>query len=227
MTEPQTEMTNSAVAPAPEARPHLDMKPEEMFPETPGGGGTAGLVNQFNHDAPDDGPRDQWVYRITKEMTPAEVLRLFQIAPHALTRKMLEAIDDLYGNVAVKLLNAPIPGIDQTYRHPKSPSRLRRLAEHLADRFLDMVPRAELNFERNRFTMQEKYREARATLEGATAMAGELRDRVVAIERRIFPGVKAATREGQTWRGERMVAVWAGIDEQTGDPTEPTSEPKF
>lgn len=216
----------TAGAVAIEERPHLDMKPEDMFPDD-GKVDVSTLINMFSHDEPDDGPRDSWIYRVTQELQEAEVLRLFQVAPHLITRRVTAAIDEVYGNMAARLLKAPIPGADARYVHPRSRSRLRRLAERFADRFLDMVPRAQLEFERKLFKAQLDYREARAKIQGAVDMSGDLRDKVVEIERRIFPAMKAPTRVGKTWRGERVVAVWAGIDEDTGKSTEPTTEPKF
>jgi len=227
MTDPIEKPTDDAAPAAPiPVMEKLGLKPEDMFPETPGGPDVSTLVNQFAHDEPDDGPRPQWLFRVTQELTPSDVLRLFQAAPHLVTRRVLAAIDTLYGETAVRLMEAPIPGVDQKYRHPRR-GLLRHLCERAASRLLDMVPRGELSFERGQFTAQLRYREARAALQGATDMAGDLRDKVVAIERAIFPGMKAQTREGKTWRGERAVAVWAGIDEETGQPTEPPKEPEF
>jgi hypothetical protein len=231
----QTKPTDDAIAPAVAAappiviaeRPHLDMRREDMFPETPGGPGPdAEKASVGYHDRPDEGPRDMWIVRITEELTPTDVLRLFQQPPHLITRRVLAAIDELYGPAAVKVRQAPIPGVDQTYRHPKR-SRLRRLAERAACRFLDLVPAGELRFAQEQFTQQREYRAIRERLVGARDMAGDLRDAVVAIERAIFPGLRAEKRVGKTWRGERVVAVWAGIDPHTGAPTKPTGEPEF
>ena len=218
--------TDDTAAPA---RPHLDMKPEDMFPETTDPAEQASLkatlANPFFVDAPDDGPRPKWLMRLTRELQPAEVLRLFQPPAHLITRRALAVIDEIYGEMAVKLLEAGIPNVEGSYRHPAR-GRLRRLAERFADRFLDMVPRGEMEFHRNQFLLQQQARAARAALQGAQDMVGTLRDKIVEIEARIFPGLKAAVREGESFRGERTVAVWGGVDE-AGRPTEPTHDPDF
>jgi hypothetical protein len=204
---------------------HLDMKPSEMFPETGETTDKATLANMFMSKEPDSGPREQWLFRLTNELTPADVLRLFQTPAHLVTRKILASIDELYGKKSVRLLETGIPGVDVRYVHPKH-GRLRRLAVRFAEKSLDMVPRAELQFERDQNRNQLQARANRAALEAVINIVGELRDIVVDVENRIFPGVKAATREGASWRGDRCVAVWGGVD-AVGRVTEPTGEPEF
>ena len=204
---------------------HLDMRPEEMFPDDGPPVDQAKLANLFMSREPDSGPREQWLFRNTQELTPEEVLRLFQTMPHLVTRKILAALDELYGKKSVKLLDTGIPGVDIRYVRPKH-GRIRRLAVRCAEKFLDMVPRAELEFNRLQAQAQLRSRADRAALEAVINIVGELRDIVVGVESKIFPAMKAETREGATYRGERCVAVWAGVDGE-GKPTKPAGEPKF
>jgi hypothetical protein len=204
---------------------HLDMRPEELFPDDGPPVDQATLANMFMSREPDNGPREQWLFRLTNELTPADVLKLFQTPAHLVTRKILASLDELYGKKAVQLRETGIPDVDLRYVPPRR-GRLGRLGARLAERFLDMVPRSEVQFERDHARVQLQSRANRAALEAVIGIVSELRDIVTDVDVKIFPGTKAPTREGASWRGDRSVAVWAGVDAE-GKPTAPTSEPEF
>ena len=220
-TTTQTPTDDTAAA----AQPHLDMNAEQLFPGD--SEASTDIANLFGAKEPDDGPREQWIYRVTNELRKEEVARLFQVAPHLITARILKAVDQLFGESQAKLLGMAIPGVDQTYRAPVAKSAVRRLAMRLADRYLDMIPRGELAFAQKQYASQLEARLARAKVEVVAEMALKMRKLVVEIEGRIFPGPTSALREGKSFRGERVVAVWAGVDEVTGQPTKPTCEPEF
>lgn len=208
----KSEAVTLASTPAAIERPHIDMKLEDMFPESPDGASGTNLgqgAQAFVDRIP------PWLYRRTEELSPEDVTKLFLPAPQNAVRKLVSFCAIARGKAYAQSLLTSVP----EFVPPKPRSgRLSKLAVEIAKRF-DLVPREQMVFEVARTKAQTDALVAREHLAARMKLAEEVVNEGESYIRAIFPKIDAPTRVGDR-DGQRIVAVWTSEGQ-------PDVEPEF
>jgi len=187
------------------SRPHLDMKPEDMFPETPIEPFTAPLGGGTGMKPPKDHV-PSWLYRLTEELSPDDVRRLFIPMPHEAFRKFIAWCQEQRGEAGVRLLKIAAAWVQP----PRPRWGLRGWISTQACRHLHLVTREQADYE---LAMQKSEHEAvtaKARLFARQVFVDDVAAKAEQILGDLFPRPNAEVREGKDYADRRVLAVWTG-----------------
>lgn len=188
----------------------LNMKPEEMFPESEPGKGD--MRNLSQRDPVDRRP--PWLYRLTEELTGPEVRKLFIPTPHETVQRLLRFIEKNVGDDRERGTHVETPPV---VKPRVRRGRLWGVVDRVATR-LGYVQRDVADFAVACARAEGQRLAAWERIQGRVEFGVELHAKARELLESIFPHLEAETREGKNFRGRRAIAVWA--DPQSPVPTE-------
>ena len=210
-------MSNDAAPTTPAPPPeliHVDMSPEDMFPETPTedgsnvplGGGTG------MNDPKDHVPL--WLFRKTNELTGAEVRKLFLQTPHEALRGVLDFCSATRVTAFALLRTTSVPHV----RPPIVRKILKSRVVSMIVSQLDLVPRELMEFAVAQLRAQSEALIVRERQLARIKLADEVSSHVSDVLKDGLLRTDAPFREGADYAGRRTIAVWTGDGDVTGEP---------